>query len=80
MSGRVTFHGDPDNLTWALFDFPAEVHAVPGKFRVGVRPDWPTAHITDRACSCRPTLLWDSDFAPRPLIEHHDVRPKPTVQ
>jgi hypothetical protein len=66
----LTERGDPNRLTWALFDFPAEVHAVFGRFTAGLRPDFPAGHVPDATCPCKPKVFWHSDAAPRPLYEH----------
>lgn len=70
MNGKVTTRGNSDRLIWALFDFPAEVHGIPGRFVAGVHPGWPDDHLPDATCPCRPAVYWDSEAAPRPFYEH----------
>lgn len=69
----LTSKGNPDNLTWALFEFPTAVHAVPGKFTAGERPTM-GSHVATSECPCHPDVLWDTDAAPLPLYEHRIVQ------
>lgn len=70
----IETHGDPTNLTWAVFEFATEAHAVPGKFSADVAPAWPNDHVRARSCPCRPIVNWHSMCAPRPLYEHRAQR------
>ena len=72
-NGWTPYIGDPNDLTWAVFDFPAEGHGVPGKYEAGAPIEWPADHVPDASCPCRPSVNWHSDIAPRPLYEHHAV-------
>jgi hypothetical protein len=60
-------------LEWALIEYPAEVHAVHGSVRAGKFVS-DTPHDLSPECVCRPTVVWDSDAAPRPLYEHHEPK------
>jgi hypothetical protein len=70
---KVTVRGDSSRLTWALWDLEYAVHAVPGRYRADVRPIWPADHIQSKGCPCSPSVTWDSEAAPRPLVEHRTL-------
>lgn len=58
-------------LEWAIIEYPAEVHAVHGSVVDG-RFVSDTPHDLTPECACHPTVVWDSDAAPRPLYEHRE--------